>query len=100
MVPIVSYYVFVNAAIAQKRYLWILMIKVLVWTFVIVVLYRFVTRFVMPIFKMTKAAGAQMRKMQQQMQDMQQQADTQQRPSSSGPSKHIDGDYIEYEEVK
>ena len=98
MGSIVTYYIFVNAVVAQIRYLWILMIKVLVWTFVIVILYRFFTRFVLPIFKMTKAAGDHMRKMQQQMQDMQQQQQSPQRPS--GGNTHIDGDYIEYEEVK
>ena len=96
---IVSYYVFVNAVIAQNWYLWFLMIKVLVWTFVIVVLYCFFTRFVLPIFKMTKVAGDHMRKMQQQMQDMQQQQ-SQPRPSSPAGGRHVDGDYIEYEEVK
>ena len=72
------------------------MFKILIWTFIIVVLYRFVTRFVLPVFKMTKTASDHMRKMQQQMQDMQQQA--QQGPSRAG--KHLDGDYIEYEEIK
>jgi len=73
------------------------MFKIIVWTFVLVMLYRFFTRFILPIAKMTRTAKEQMQRMQQQMQDMQQQ-----QPSSrpSAANRHIDGDYIEYEEVK
>ncbi|MBS1585763.1 MAG: hypothetical protein JSS82_09470 [Bacteroidetes bacterium] len=73
------------------------MFKIIVWTFVLVMLYRFFTRFVLPIAKMTRTAKEQMQRMQQQMQDMQQQ---QPKQHSSAGNRHIDGDYIEYEEVK
>lgn len=97
-VRIGSYYVFVNAAIWQIGYLWYLMFKIIVWTFVVVMLYRFFTRFVLPIAKMTRTAKEQMQRMQQQMQDMHQQQQAQ--PKTAAASRHIDGDYIEYEEVK
>ncbi|OJW83451.1 MAG: hypothetical protein BGO69_08225 [Bacteroidetes bacterium 46-16] len=71
------------------------MVKVLITAFVIVVLYRFLTRFVFPVFKLTKQARDHMQKMQQQMQDMEQQ-----RQQGTQHSKPLDGDYIEYEEVK
>ena len=71
------------------------MFKVIVWTFIIVILYRFFTRFVMPVAKMTKSAGEHMRRMQQQMQDMQQQ---QQQPKTT--DRQVDGEYIEYEEIR
>jgi type II secretory pathway component PulM len=74
------------------------MFKIIVWTFVLVMLYRFFTRFVLPVAKMTRTAKEQMQRMQQQMQDMQQQQQAQ--PKATTASRHIDGDYIEYEEVK
>jgi hypothetical protein len=70
------------------------MVKVLITAFVIVILYRFFTRFVFPVLNLTKQARDHMRNMQQQMQDMEEQM---QRPQQS---KSVDGDYIEYEEVK
>ncbi|RYY21873.1 MAG: hypothetical protein EOO04_17260 [Chitinophagaceae bacterium] len=70
--------------------------KILVWSFVLVMIFRFVVRFVLPILRITRSAQDKIRQMQQQMNDMHSQ--TQKQPEKGSQLK--DGDYIEYEEVK
>jgi hypothetical protein len=55
----------------------------------------------MPVMQITKMAQDRMQDMQQQMERMQQQqrANTPPQPQPAKP-KHVEGDYIEYEEVK
>jgi len=48
---------------------------------------------------MTKMAQERMAQMQQQMEDMQRRQQAASQPSPR-PKKNIDGDYIDYEEVK
>ena len=60
-------------------------------------LYRFLARFLLPVFQITKATSQRLREMQQQMNDMQQKTNDK---NNIGDKKTKDGDYIEYEEVK
>lgn len=75
------------------------LIEAIVTTFIIVMTYRFIFRFVLPIYRATKTASDRMRQMKQQMDDMQTKANTNARPSNKPPQPK-DGDYIDYEEVK
>lgn len=72
------------------------MMKIILWTLLFYVLFRFITRFVLPILKVTRMASSRMRDMQQQMEEMQQKANTPPAPER----KVKEGDYIEYEEIK
>lgn len=50
----------------------------------------------LPIFKITRAAQSKMKEMQEQMEQMQQN----QQARTNTAKKPIEGDYIDYEEVK
>ncbi len=77
--------------------LFMMIIRVIFWTFIIVTAYRFLFRFVIPIFHATKMASDRVRQMQQQMNEMQDKANG--KPDNKPPQMK-EGDYIEYEEVK
>lgn len=49
-------------------------------------------RFILPIMKMTRMTHSHMNDMRKKMEEMQHQA--------KAPPKRVDGDYIDYEEVK
>lgn len=74
------------------------MLKILLWAVLLIILFRFITRIVWPIFKVTRMASKRMREMQQQMQEMEQKAHTNQKTDTSYQVK--EGDYIDYEEIK
>lgn len=59
-------------------------------------LFRFITRFLLPVMKVSRMASTRMREMQQQMEEMQQKANN---PVTPKP-RTVDGDYIDYEEIK
>lgn len=74
------------------------MIKMILWAFFFYIMFRFVTRFLLPVIQVTRKAKAHMRDMQQQMDQMQQQANN---PNTSYKRPKVqEGDYIEYEEIK
>ena len=72
------------------------MIKILLWAVLLVMLFRFITRIVWPIFKVTRIARKRMQDMQRQMEESEQKANYQ----SSAQSRTKEGDYIDYEEIK
>jgi hypothetical protein len=53
----------------------------------------------MPVMQITKMAQDRMQDMQKQMEQMQQQQRANTPPQAAKP-KRVDGDYIDYEEVK
>jgi hypothetical protein len=73
-----------------------MLFRILLWTFILVMIFRFIARFVLPILSITRVTQDRLRQMQQQMEDMhkQQSAPPQQ------AQKVKEGDYIDYEEVK
>jgi uncharacterized membrane protein (DUF106 family) len=73
-----------------------MLFRIILWSIIISVLLRFVFRFLLPVIHVTGEAKKRMSHMQKQMEDLQKQ---QQRQQPSRSSK-IEGDYIEYEEVK
>ena len=74
------------------------MLKILLWAVLLIILFRFITRIVWPIFKVTRMASKRMREMQEQMQEMEQKANTSHQPGTTSQVK--EGDYIDYEEIK
>ncbi len=75
------------------------MLKVLFWLFLCGLIYRVVFSYLLPILRMTSAANDHVRNMRQQMKEMEQRMN---QPQAEAPRKAapIDGDYIDYEEVK
>lgn len=73
-----------------------MLLRFITWGILIVVLYRFLARYILPIFHITRMAGNHLQKMQKQMEQMDQQNNTRQNSSQ----KANKGDYIDYEEVK
>jgi len=70
-----------------------MIIRFVLFLFILFLVIRFIMRFVMPIMKLTRMTHSHMNDMRKKMEDMQQQVNTP-RP------KRVDGDYIDYEEVK
>jgi len=74
------------------------MLRFIVYTLGIILLYRFVVNFLWPMLQVTRTAGQRIREMQQQMNDMQQ---GQKDPHiKNNPPRVKEGDYIDYEEIK
>jgi hypothetical protein len=71
------------------------MIRILLLALLFVGLFRFITRFLFPIFRITSAVRGQMRNMQ----NMQGQQNVQHEPAPPRP-KAAKSDYIDFEEVK
>jgi hypothetical protein len=70
--------------------------RIILWSIVIVVVLRFITRFLFPLLNITKAVTHKMREMQAQMDRLNQQQQQQQRANTASKK----GEYIDYEEVK
>jgi hypothetical protein len=68
------------------------MLRILLLALLFIALYRFITRFVFPLLRITSAVRGQMRQMQQQ--------DYAQHQQSPPKAKASSGDYIDFEEVK
>ena len=73
----------------EEHYLWY-MIRILLLALLFVGLYRFITRILFPLLRITSAVRGQMRNMQQGASQ-----------NNSAPEPKVrKGDYIEYEEIK
>lgn len=74
--------------------------KFIIYVFLIYFLYRFITGFLIPVFRTGKQIKRQFNDMQERMQDQM----NQQQPPFSSPNnekgKTTAGDYIDFEEVK
>ena len=75
-------------------------IRIITWIIVVAVLYRILNRYILPIFRISSAASDHLRKMQQQMDEMNQKMNDNQGKESAPKKVKMDGDYIEYEEIK
>ncbi|RYE23332.1 MAG: hypothetical protein EOP51_10865 [Sphingobacteriales bacterium] len=75
--------------------------RVIFWSIVLIFIVRFFIRFFYPILQMTKMANDRVQQMQKEMNNMQQRANAQaSNPTPKQQPRQVDGDYIEYEEVK
>jgi hypothetical protein len=68
-------------------------VRIILFVIIGYMIYKFATRFLMPIMKITKMTHGHMNEMRKKMENMEQQHQNQR-------SKRVDGDYIDYEEVK
>lgn len=81
------------------------MISVILWTILAYVLYKFIFRFLLPLFMVSRQMKKQVRQFRDHMEQQQQQHFQQQEAGSaskpnSDASKERAGDYIDFEEVK
>ena len=77
-----------------------MLFRILLWGFILVMVFRFVARFVFPILKITRVTQDRLRQMQQQMEEMQR-GQGHMPPHASATKKKVkEEDYIEFEEVK
>lgn len=72
------------------------MFKFVLFLIIFFFIIRFVLRFIMPVIKMTRMTQYQMNEIKKKMEGMQQQGPV----NPNQQRKQVDGDYIEYEEVK
>lgn len=79
-----------------------MLLKYILWGFVIYLLYKFIFELVIPVGKATSQVKEKMREMQeqqaQQQQQFQQQQQAPQQQQKAEPPKG--GDYIDFEEIK
>lgn len=68
-------------------------IRIILFVIIAYFVIRFINRYLMPILKITKMTHHQMSEMRKKMENMEQQ----QQQKQSG---RVDGDYIDYEEIK
>lgn len=73
----------------------IMILRFILWSILLTIVFRFLVRFLFPLFNITRTVTAKMREMQEQMDHLNNQQ--QQTHRTSAPKQ---GEYIEYEEVK
>lgn len=76
-----------------------MILRFILWSIVITVILRFISRFLLPILGMTNMAQQKLNEMQRQMEEMQRKQQQAQAATAKKPQQ-VDGDYIDYEEVK
>jgi hemolysin activation/secretion protein len=78
-----------------------MLVKYIIWGFVIYLLYKFVFELVIPVSKATTQVKDKLREMQEQQAQQQYQQQQPVKPQQQQPSEPVKGgDYIEFEEVK
>jgi Sec-independent protein translocase protein TatA len=76
------------------------MFKIIVYSFLFYLLYKFIVDLVIPVGKASSQVRKQMQEMQEQQAAQQRQNQQQTQASQRPPDKPGDKDYIEFEEVK
>lgn len=69
--------------------------RFVLFLFILFLIIRFLMRFLLPVFKITRMTHQKMNEIKKQMDYMQQNNGNNKRAG-----KHIDGDFIDYEEIK
>lgn len=68
-------------------------VRIILFAIIIYFVVRFINKYITPILKITKMTHHQMSEMRKKMEHMEQQQQQKQ-------TRRVDGDYIDYEEVK
>ena len=76
------------------------MFRIITILFIIGFLYRLLSRYILPIFRITSVASGQMRQMQDKMKEMDEKMNQQNNQRDTNKKVKKEGDYIDYEEVK
>jgi len=74
-----------------------MLFRILLWTLILGMVFRFITRFVLPIMHITGNVSNNLKKMQDEMNRQNEQNTASGQKSNPKP---IEGEYIDYEEVK
>jgi Sec-independent protein translocase protein TatA len=77
-----------------------MLLKYIIWGFVIYLLYKFIFELVIPVGKATSQVKDKLREMQEQQAQQQFQQQQQAKPQQQQAEPVKGGDYIEFEEVK
>jgi sortase (surface protein transpeptidase) len=78
-----------------------MLVKYIIWGFVIYLIYKFVFELVIPVSKATTQVKDKLREMQEQQAQQQYQQQQPAKPQQQQPNEPVKGgDYIEFEEVK
>lgn len=75
-----------------------MLFKFIIFLLFFYLIIRFVTRFLLPMFKVVNTANESIKQAKEQMQRMEQQNRTQTQQQTK--TEKIEGEYIDYEEVK
>jgi predicted Holliday junction resolvase-like endonuclease len=70
--------------------------RIILTAIIFIFITRFILRFVVPIFQVTRMTQSKLREMQEQMQNMQRQEHAKAKTHNTVK----EGDYIDYEEIK
>lgn len=90
-------YIFVNVTCRYSLPTFGFMIfRVILIAIILILISRFVLRFLFPVFQITRMTQSKLREMQEQMENMQRQEQAKPQPNN----RVKEGDYIDYEEVK
>ncbi|GAA4462473.1 hypothetical protein GCM10023093_09140 [Nemorincola caseinilytica] len=77
------------------------MLRLIFWLFVFGLIFRVVFSYLLPLFRITSVTNDHMRRMQDQMREMERKMnETKATPPPAAKKANIDGDYIDYEELK
>jgi len=74
-----------------------MLIRFITWMFVIGIIYRVFSRYILPIFRFTTVANDRIRQMQDQVKEMDNKINDNTKQNKKAKKE---GDYIDYEEVK
>ncbi len=75
-------------------------LKFIIFLFVVGIILRFVMKFLMPVFQVSRMAHRQMTDMKKKMDEMQQKKNSFEPKKQQSRDTKLDGEYIDYEEVK
>lgn len=76
------------------------MLRLIFWLFVFGLIFRVVFSYLLPLFRITSVTNDHMRRMQDQMREMERKMNESKAPPPSPKKANIEGDYIDYEELK
>ncbi|MFI5196098.1 MAG: hypothetical protein ACHQD8_03340 [Chitinophagales bacterium] len=73
---------------------------IIILLLIVYIIYKVLSRFILPILNVTAAANNHVRKMQEQMNARMEEMDRQKNQQTKNKKVEKEGDYIDYEEVK
>jgi len=72
-----------------------MLFRIITWLFVIGIIFRLISRYILPIFRITVVTNDHLRQMQDQMKEM----DRKVNENAAKKTGKKEGDYIDYEEA-
>jgi hypothetical protein len=75
-------------------------ISMIVWTIILFIIFRFLTKYILPIVRMTRMASGRLREMHGNMNNANQQPQQPEVKKTTTAPRPNKNDYIDYEEIK